>query len=451
MKRVLVVLTLLLLAVFGCSEDLPTGTDSDQTPVAPTNFKLDESDMQFTVDPNYGVPAGTRTYEVIIENLTPATGAGSSQPFSPPVLTTHRGDLRLFRKNRFASSELAQIAEDAVNGPMLDLLNNSGKTFDVMVGDGVILPGGEARFEITTGPAKRRLSVVFMLVNTNDGFGGLDAVRLPFRGEKVYYLRAYDAGSELNTELKSDIPGPCCGSPGAGTPTHDPISFHAGILGVGDLDPGVYGWEEPVAKLTVRRIDPTYEVVIENLTPQTVPGGSQVFSPPVLATHKRRIRIFKVGEFASPELSLIAEDGNTGPMVDLLTGSSEVKSVVTGDGPIVPGGSATYEIQADLWHPRLSAAFMLVNTNDGFSGISGLRLPFGGRVSLYLNSYDAGSEQNTELASDIPGPCCGSPGQGPDEHLPIRHHPGILGIGDLSVDDYGWSDPAVKLTITRTK
>jgi hypothetical protein len=441
--------------VFGCSEERPTEPGGDaavlEDGVGDTEIASSASLRWAGADSDFGVPATARTYEIVIENLTLATGDGASQPFSPPVLATHSGSMHLFQKGQFASSELAGIAEDAMNGPMLDRLRNSARTFDVVEGAGVILPGSDDRFEIKTAASKTRLSVVFMLVNTNDAFGGIDAVHLPPWGERVYYLYAYDAGSEENTELTSDIPGPCCGSPGEGTPTHERITKHRGILGVGDLDPGTYGWSQPIAKLTVRRIQATYEITVENLTPATVPGGSQVFSPPVLASHSPAVRMFRVGGYASDELSRIAEDGDKSGMVTLLNGLHEVHSVVEGDAPIFPGGSATYEIEASVFFARLSMAFMLVNTNDGFSGVDRLRLPFGHRVSYYVGAYDAGSEENTELASDIPGPCCGNPGEGTDEHRRIREHPGILGIGDLDPSDYAWADPAAKLTITRIK
>jgi len=111
------------------------------------------------------------------------------------------------------------------------------------------------RLVIEARSSARYLSLVFMLVNTNDAFGGLDGVRLPRHGEKTYYLKAWDAGSERNTELATDIPGPCCGSPGMGTDEHKVVRRHRGIMGVGDLDPETYGWEGRVAKVTVRRID----------------------------------------------------------------------------------------------------------------------------------------------------------------------------------------------------
>jgi hypothetical protein len=412
-----------------------------------SSMKLREA----TTDASHGVPALAATYEIIVENLTPQTGDGASQPFSPPILATHRPGMHLFRAGQPASEELALVAEDAVNGPLLQRLEDSRRVFDVVEGGGVILPGGEARYEIQTHAAMKRLSAVFMLVNTNDGFGGLDAVRLPRAGERVFDVHAYDAGTEQNTELATDIPGPCCGSPGQGVDEHLRVRHHPGIQGKGDLDPETYGWSGPVARITVRRINPTYEITLENLTSATVPGGSQVFSPPVLASHVPAVRMFRVGGYASDALASIAEDGDTSGMIGLLEGSPKVFSVVAGSEPILPGGTATYEVEARFRFGWLSAAFMLVNTNDGFSGADRIRLPAGGSRAYYLDAYDAGSEENTELISDIPGPCCGNPGEGTDEHARIRHHPGILGVGDLDPDDYGWTDPVAKLTLIRVK
>ena len=78
---------------------------------------------------------------------------------------------------------------------------------------------------------------------------------LPASGETTYMVMAYDAGSEENTELVTDIPGPCCGNPGAGTDEFEVVRHHEGITGAGDLDAATYGWEGAVARVTVRRID----------------------------------------------------------------------------------------------------------------------------------------------------------------------------------------------------
>ncbi|MDX1700343.1 MAG: spondin domain-containing protein, partial [Melioribacteraceae bacterium] len=100
-----------------------------------------------------------------------------------------------------------------------------------------------------------RLSLIAMLVNTNDAFVAINGARLPLRGSKEYYLRVYDAGTEKNTELKSDIPGPCCGNGMVRVPTKERIRLHKGIKGTGDLDPSVYGWGKMVAKIKITRIN----------------------------------------------------------------------------------------------------------------------------------------------------------------------------------------------------
>jgi len=51
-----------------------------------------------------------------------------------------------------------------------------------------------------------------------------------------------------------------------------------------------------------------YEITVENLTPNTGDGGSQVISPPVIATHRSGITMFRLGDFASPGMAVIAED-----------------------------------------------------------------------------------------------------------------------------------------------
>jgi hypothetical protein len=212
-------------------------------------------DEEFNAELNHGDHGSVREFEVTLENLTPATGDGSSQPFSPPVLATHKSHMRLFKVHRYASDELRQIAEDAVNGPMVEKLKNSQKVLDVVEGTGVIFPEGSASFTIQAKRGYSKLSLVCMLVNTNDAFTGITSARLPYHGEKVYYLYAYDAGTEKNTEMTDHIPGPCCGNPLVRVPTHERIKVHRGIKGNGDLDPEIYGWHRKVAKLTIRRVN----------------------------------------------------------------------------------------------------------------------------------------------------------------------------------------------------
>jgi hypothetical protein len=103
------------------------------------------------------------------------------------------------------------------------------------------------------------------LICTNDGFTGLDRVRLPKKGSKVVFAQGYDAGTEINTEDFADIVPPCQGLIGVssddpGTGMTDPalaeggvIMHHAGVMGGEDLVPAVHGWDvnAPVAKVTI--------------------------------------------------------------------------------------------------------------------------------------------------------------------------------------------------------
>jgi hypothetical protein len=236
--------------IWSCSEETQPPTSAVE---GVESQAIDEDEFNAEID-HMGNHSAVE-YEVTLENLTPATGDVSSQPFSPPVLATHNSSVRLFKVHHYASDELRQIAEDAVNSPMVEKLKNSNKVFDVVEGMGVIFPGGSATFTITAKRKYNKLSVVSMLVNTNDAFTGISKARLPRHGKKEYYLYAYDAGTEKNTEMTDHIPGPCCGNPLVRVPTHEKIAVHRGIQGTGDLDPEIYGWHKKVAKLTIRRVN----------------------------------------------------------------------------------------------------------------------------------------------------------------------------------------------------
>ena len=238
------------LLIWGCSEEIQSPTASMES-----EESMLVEDEEFQVDSHMWGEESTIEYEVTLENLTPATGDISSQPFSPPVLATHKSGIQLFKRHHYASDELRQIAEDAVNGPMVERLKNSRKVAFVVEGTGVIFPEESDSFIIKAKRGYNKLSLVCMLVNTNDAFAGISKAKLPRRGEKIYYIYAYDAGTEKNTELTDHIPGPCCGNPLVRVPTHEKIKYHHGIMGIGDLDPGIYGWNKKVAKLTIRRVD----------------------------------------------------------------------------------------------------------------------------------------------------------------------------------------------------
>ena len=95
-----------------------------------------------------------------------------------------------------------------------------------------------------------------MLVTTNDAFFAVNGVARPFRRQPgTHYAAAYDAGSEANNESCDFIPGPPCGNGGVRMQTGSEgyVHVHAGVHGIGDLDPAAYDWRNPVARVVIQR------------------------------------------------------------------------------------------------------------------------------------------------------------------------------------------------------
>jgi hypothetical protein len=204
-----------------------------------------------------------------------------------------------------------------------------------------------------------------------------------------------------------------------------------------------------------------YEVTIRNLT------TGQPFSPGVMVTHTSKTSFWREGEPASEGLRLIAEDGNQLPAVAELTGAPRIHDVVPVPLPIgrIGGPSAlptsrTFTIEGRANANRLSIAVMLICTNDGFTGLSGVKLPGGFKPETHLvGAWDAGTEMNNEEFDQIVDPCTQiGPVLAPDDgngRVPtsgvIATHPNIQGVGDLDPDLHGWDFPVAEITIQRRK
>ena len=200
-----------------------------------------------------------------------------------------------------------------------------------------------------------------------------------------------------------------------------------------------------------------FEITLTNLTMGEPGMGGQVLSPPIFVTHAAGINLAPVGEAASPALVALAEGGDASGLV-LLATAAGANSMVA-DGVLPPGGSLTVTVTADMVNSSLSVGSMLVSTNDAFIAATDVALfdEDGAPVSasLDLMSYDAGSEENTEMASDIPGPVgldAAVDPEGSNERVPteggvIAPHEGIQGIGDVG-EAFAWAEPTAMLTIT---
>lgn len=190
----------------------------------------------------------------------------------------------------------------------------------------------------------------------------------------------------------------------------------------------------------------TYRVTITNLT------AGQIISPPVVVAHDEALGLFQVGQAASAPLAALAEDGMTGPLVEMLEGLDGVRDLAVAEGPVLPGQSVSLELTASGRKAALSGVGMLVSTNDAFFGFRKAETSeMRNRRPLVFDApaYDAGSEANTESCLDIPGPPCGSPGMRvPDGAEGFVHlHGGIHGIADLLPEERDWRNPTVRITI----
>ena len=115
--------------------------------------------------------------------------------------------------------------------------------------------------------------------------------------------------------------------------------------------------------------------------------------------------MWQAGSAASVGIQQIAESGDRTSLVNTLTPfvGGAINSLVTPlSSPLLPGDSVSVMVSADAAHPLLSSAWMLGRTNDTFAGQSSINLlSIVGMQTFDIYALDAGTEVNTELATDI--------------------------------------------------
>jgi hypothetical protein len=206
----------------------------------------------------------------------------------------------------------------------------------------------------------------------------------------------------------------------------------------------VLAQEAPQARRGAQR----FQVTVTNLT------AGQVFTPILVASHRRGVRLFSLGQPASVALEALAEAGDTGPL-SAFAGSPEVGGVTDSGAPLPPGHTVTLEVAAGGRFDHVSVGAMLVPTNDAFFAVNGVAGPHGSRtVTVYSPAYDAGTEANDELCAHIPGPPAVCQGEGFNPSRAgaegfVHVHRGIHGIGDLAAATYDWRNPVARITIRR--
>ena len=220
--------------------------------------------------------------------------------------------------------------------------------------------------------------------------------------------------------------------------------------------------EEPAEEPAPEPVSQMFEITLTNLTEGVHGESGQTLSPAIFAAHPAGVKLAVVGEPANEAIVMLAEGGSTLGLEALAAAAgANVEIAMNADMTrryTMPGQSSTVTLTADMVNSSLSVGSMLVSTNDAF--IAAIDVPLfdeaGMPVSttIELMAYDAGSEDNTEMASDIPGPLGldaevdppGSNARVPTEGGVIAAHPGIQGGADVT-EAFAWTEPTATLTI----
>ena len=207
-------------------------------------------------------------FDVTITNLSNAIY------YTPFLVAAHPAGNNLFVTGQPASANLQTMAEGGDISGLTDDVNALGATVVADPVGGLLQPAMSTSFSMNTdGTANDRLSIVAMLLPTNDAFAGLNAVEIPTEpGTYVFNVNAYDAGTEANDELLTGggapgapgipaDPGGLAGTGGTGAAAADAntnVHIHRGTLGdtdaaggTSDLDSRVHRWLNPVIRVTI--------------------------------------------------------------------------------------------------------------------------------------------------------------------------------------------------------
>jgi len=193
-------------------------------------------------------------------------------------------------------------------------------------------------------------------------------------------------------------------------------------------------------------MDHEYSVKVTNLT------NNQAFSPIAGVLHDDSHKIFALGDMASVALETLAESGDNSGIID------DTDNTASGSGLLTPGSSETIMLKGDEKF-KLSLLAMLVNTNDGFVGLESVDLgdlKKNESLMLHAKVYDAGTENNSEAAADVPGQSGEGFNVARDDRDFVSIHPGVIsqddGYSSSALDaSHRFDNPAAKVVITRIK
>lgn len=195
--------------------------------------------------------------------------------FTPLLVSAHAPANMLFTPGEAASANLQAMAEGGdISGLSADL-NAAGAVVMENPAGGLLAPGASASSSLNTdaNPDNTHLSIVGMMLPTNDGFVAMNSMMIPTTpGTYTYTINAYDAGTEANDEIRGGgapgtagfpVPGPLDemignGGTGVAASVEGYVHIHRNVLGdtdanggSSDIDSVVHRWLNPVARVVI--------------------------------------------------------------------------------------------------------------------------------------------------------------------------------------------------------
>uniref|UniRef100_A0A7S2X9P6 Spondin domain-containing protein n=1 Tax=Lotharella oceanica TaxID=641309 RepID=A0A7S2X9P6_9EUKA len=199
----------------------------------------------------------------------------------------------------------------------------------------------------------------------------------------------------------------------------------------------------------------------------------QPFSGFFVAVHNSAAPpLYVLGEAASEELAILAEDGDPMPLVQAYNASKGVRETFafTEGAPYFAGDTANIIVDVNSRYPYVSLATMAINTNDCFLGLNAVRVFKTYTEVIDLPGLDSGTEANNELCTHIPGPACNPGGNlraNKTAEGVVHVHRGFIGINEgnedlteeelgangqpLSSAGYTWLNPIARVVIKKMK
>lgn len=160
----------------------------------------------------------------------------------------------------------------------------------------------------------------------------------------------------------------------------------------------------------------TYNVTFFNML-TTARFGSSIpsnlgYSPLTVTAHSNRFSILTARGYASKEVQSIAQTGNNGPLLDMLSTLTRSKQGVKGFAAsfsiTLSGQSVSVVMTVDCVHPFITALAMIGPSPDWFVQISNVNM-YSRRSRKYIKkragfliAYDAGIDDGSDVTSGDP-------------------------------------------------